>query len=87
VRAWIAPGPWTRKHAMSLESARAWRLVAPVFPMLFLAGMIEGWVSPHASTAARIAVAIASALAIIVWITLGGRGDPRGVPRPFDKIR
>jgi uncharacterized membrane protein SpoIIM required for sporulation len=73
VRAWIAPGPWSRKYAMSLESARAWRLVAPVFPMLFLAGMIEGWVSPHAPTSVRIAVAIASAVAIVVWIAFGGR--------------
>jgi uncharacterized membrane protein SpoIIM required for sporulation len=75
VRAWVAPGPWSRKHAMSLESARAWRLVAPVFPMLFLAGMIEGWVSPHASTGVRIATAIASAILLATWIALGGRGD------------
>jgi uncharacterized membrane protein SpoIIM required for sporulation len=76
VRAWIAPGPWSRKYAMSLESARAWRLIAPVFPMLFLAGMIEGWISPHAPLALRIATAIASGIAIVLWITLGGRGVP-----------
>jgi uncharacterized membrane protein SpoIIM required for sporulation len=74
VRAWIAPGPWSRKYAMSLEGKRAWRLLAPVFPMLFLAGMIEAWVSPHAPIEARIATAIASAIGILVWITLGGRG-------------
>ena len=75
VRAWIAPGPWSRKYAMSLESARAWRLIAPVFPMLFLAGMIEGWVSPHAPLAVRMTVAIASALLLVAWITLGGRAQ------------
>ena len=73
VRAWIAPGAWSRRHAMSLERARAWRLLAPVFPMLFLAGMIEGWVSPHAPLAARMATAIASGIAIVLWIVLGGR--------------
>lgn len=73
VRAWIAPGAWTRRHAMSLERARAWRLLAPVFPMLFLAGMIEGWVSPHAPLAVRVATAIASGVALLAWILLGGR--------------
>jgi uncharacterized membrane protein SpoIIM required for sporulation len=73
VRAWIAPGPWSRRHAMSLESARAWRLLAPVFPMLFLAGMIEGFVSPHAPPAARLATAIGSGLALVVWVLAGGR--------------
>jgi uncharacterized membrane protein SpoIIM required for sporulation len=73
VRAWIAPGPWSRRHAMQLESARAWRLLAPVFPMLFCAGMIEGFVSPHAPTAARVAVAATSAVALAAWIGLGGR--------------
>jgi len=76
VRAWIAPGPWSRRHAMSLESRRAWRLLAPVFPMLFLAGTIEGFVSPHAPIEVRIAVAVLSAIGIVGWITLGGRRDP-----------
>jgi uncharacterized membrane protein SpoIIM required for sporulation len=73
VRAWIAPGPWTRRHAMKLESARSWKLLAPVFPMLFVAGLIEGFVSPHAPTSARMAVAIASAVFLVMWIVLGGR--------------
>ncbi len=73
VRSWIAPGPWSRRHAMQLESAKAWKLLAPVFPMLFLAGMIEGFVSPHAPTPARILVAAASAIVLVVWIGLGGR--------------
>jgi len=73
IRAWIAPGPWSRRHAMSLESHRAWRLLAPVFPMLFVAGTIEGFVSPHAPTAIRVAVAGVSALMIGAWIAAGGR--------------
>ena len=39
------------------------------------AGMIEGWISPHAPLAARMATAITSAIAIVAWITLCGRGD------------
>lgn len=73
VRAWIAPGPWSRRRAMSLESARAWRLLAPVFPMLFVAGTIEGFVSPHAPLGVRVAVAVLSAVGIALWIGFGGR--------------
>ncbi|HJP01595.1 MAG TPA: stage II sporulation protein M [Planctomycetota bacterium] len=74
VRAWIAPGPWSRAHAMQLESARAWRILAPVFPMLFVAGVIEGFVSPHAPTPVRIATALFSGGVFLAWWALGGRG-------------
>lgn len=74
VRAWIAPGPWSRRHAMKLESARAWRLLAPVFPMLFVSGLIEGFVSPHAPTPVRLATAVLSAVVLVTWIVFGGRG-------------
>jgi uncharacterized membrane protein SpoIIM required for sporulation len=76
VRAWIAPGAWTRKHAIRVEAARSWRLLAPVFPMLFFAGLIEGFVSPHAEHPVRLGVAIATGLAMIGWATMSGR-QPR----------
>jgi len=72
-RAWVAPGPWSRAHAMKLESARAWRILAPVFPLLVVAGLIEGFVSPHASTPVRLATAGVSALALLGGLLLGGR--------------
>ena len=74
VRAWIAPGPWTRRYAIAIESARAWRLIAPVFPMLFVAGLIEGFVSPHAGLAVRVATAVGTGVVLIAWVLLGGRG-------------
>jgi len=73
VRAWIAPGPWSRGHAMALESRRAWKLLAPVFPMLFVAGMIEAFVSPHAPFWVRVGVAVTTGAAMIAWVLLGGR--------------
>jgi len=81
VRAWIAPGPWSRGHAMAMESRRAWKLLAPVFPMLFVSGMIEGFVSPHAGFLVRVAVAVGSGLALIAWIVLGGRKRPESPAR------
>ena len=76
VRAWIAPGPWSRTHAMALESRRAWALLAPTIPGLFIPGLIEGYVSPHAPFEVRIGVAITTGLLIVAWITLGGRRAP-----------
>ena len=75
VRAWIAPGPWSRRYAMQLESRRAWRLLAPVFPMLFVAGLIEGFISPHAPYEARIATAITTGCLLLAWVLLGGRSS------------
>lgn len=74
VRAWIAPGPWTRQHALTLESARAMRLLAPVFPMLFCAGTIEAFVSPHAPVQVRMVVAGVSLVVMVLWFGFGGRG-------------
>jgi uncharacterized membrane protein SpoIIM required for sporulation len=74
VRAWIRPGPWSRRHAMRRESQVAWRLLAPVFPLLFVAGLIEGFVSPHAPLQVRVATAVCTGLALVAWALLGGRG-------------
>lgn len=76
VRAWIAPGPWSRGHAMAIESRQAWRLLAPMFPLLLVAGVIEGFVSPHAPLGVRLAVAIGSGIALVAWVVLGGRQSP-----------
>lgn len=73
VRAWWMPGPWTRGHAMRIETRRAWALLAPTLPLLFLSGLNEGYVSPHAPFAVRLAVAIGTGLALTAWIALGGR--------------
>jgi uncharacterized membrane protein SpoIIM required for sporulation len=80
VRAWLAPGPYSRGHAMERESRRALALFAPVVPMLVTAGVIEGFVSPHAPLGVRLAVALASGLALCAWIIFGGRGAGGAAP-------
>ena len=74
VRAWIRPGPWTRKHALLRESRHALVLLAPVLPLLLIAGLIEGFVSPHAPIEVRLATAVGTGIAMVAWALLGGRG-------------
>jgi len=76
VRAWVRPGPYTRAHAMVRESRRALELFAPVFPLLVLAGLIEGFVSPHAPPGVRLAVAIGSGVALAAWVARGSAREP-----------
>ena len=77
VRAWVRPGSWTRRYAMQLESKRALVLLAPVFPLLFVAGLIEGFVSPHAGLGVRLATAVATGGLLVLWAVFGGRGSVR----------
>jgi uncharacterized membrane protein SpoIIM required for sporulation len=74
VRAFVAPGAWTRGHALRLAARRSWVLLAPVFPLLFVSGLIEGFVSPHASLPVRLGVAVATGIGLVAWVGLGGRG-------------
>ncbi|MFT7484746.1 MAG: putative membrane protein SpoIIM required for sporulation [Candidatus Paceibacteria bacterium] len=73
IRAWVAPGPWSRQEAMRRESRPALYVLAPVFPMLFIAGLIEGFVTPHAPTSIRIATAVVTGLAFFAWLFFAGK--------------
>ncbi|MSR61261.1 MAG: stage II sporulation protein M [Planctomycetes bacterium] len=73
VRAWVRPGAFTRAHALVRESRRALELFVPVFPLLVVAGFIEGFVSPHAPLGVRLTIAVASGVALVSWVALGGR--------------
>lgn len=82
VRPLFAPGPWTRRHALRLAGADALRMFAPVPVLLIVAGLIEGWVTPHAPTAVRLSVAAGTGLFLCAWLTLAGRRrKASGVPR------
>ena len=73
VRAWVAPGPWSRGHAMARESSRAWALLAPIFPLLTLSGLIEGYISPHAPLPVRVAVGAGTGALLVLWVVHGVR--------------
>ena len=73
VRAVVAPGPWDRRERVARDTRLAWRLFAPVAPLLVVSGLIEGYVSPHAPFGVRIGTAIGTGVALIAWVALGGR--------------
>jgi uncharacterized membrane protein SpoIIM required for sporulation len=73
LRAWVMPGTLSRRMALASESQRALRLITAVFPILVLAGLIEGFVSPHASLQMRMLVAVTSGLALLAWIVIPSR--------------
>lgn len=73
IRSMIRPGARTRRTALARESRRSLRLLIPVFPMLFFAGIIEGFVTPHASIEVRLVTAVATGTLLLAWILLGGR--------------
>lgn len=75
IRAWVRPGAWTRRHALQVESRRALVLLAPMVPMLVLAGLIEGFITPHAPAAVRLTIAVLSGMGLLLWALLGGRSD------------
>jgi uncharacterized membrane protein SpoIIM required for sporulation len=89
VRGMLASGPWSRRHAMKLEAARAWALFAPVAPALVVAAFIEAFVSPHAPLGARMGIAVLTLAVLVVWAVFGGRsaavtssaGAPPAMPR------
>ncbi len=74
-RGLLRPGSHSRAEAMAREGRVAWRLMAPVFPLLFAAGIIEGFISPHAGLAVRLTIAIGTGILLLSWVSLAGRGE------------
>jgi uncharacterized membrane protein SpoIIM required for sporulation len=67
------PGPRTRRAALVQNGRRALRLLAAAALFLVFAGIIEGLVSPRTDipVALKIAFAVASTIAMVVYFTLG----------------
>jgi uncharacterized membrane protein SpoIIM required for sporulation len=77
--AFIAPGTQTRQAALKGAARDAFGLVGGCILILVVAGLIEGYITPHASAAVRWSVAGASALFLLFYLGLAGRESDIGV--------
>ena len=70
----LAPGQLARRDAFRTAAPDAFGLLAGSILMLVVAGIIEAFVTPHFGTAVRWSVAGASALFLVLYVGLAGRG-------------
>ncbi len=70
----LRPGLLTRRAALTVAAHRAFQLVAGCVPLLVLAGIIEGFVSPSTlPLIVKYAVALSSGIALFSYLILAGR--------------
>ncbi|MEU9866181.1 stage II sporulation protein M [Streptomyces sp. NPDC047971] len=76
----IDPGPMTRRAALAQQGRAAVGMAIGLALVLFLSGLIEGFVTPSGlPTWARIAIGVAAELAFLVYVyVLGGRAARAG---------
>ncbi|MFE5485733.1 stage II sporulation protein M [Streptomyces sp. NPDC056527] len=76
----IDPGPMTRRSALAQQGRAAVGMAIGLALVLFLSGLIEGFVTPSGlPTWARIAIGVAAELAFLVYVyVLGGRAARAG---------
>ena len=70
----IRPGLITRRAALTLAAQRAMVLLLGCFPLLVIAGMIEGFISPSSlPLAVKLIVALTSGVLLYSYLLLAGR--------------
>jgi uncharacterized membrane protein SpoIIM required for sporulation len=73
----LNPGSYTRRDSLSLAGRRVIPLVIAAFPLLIIAGLIEGFISPSDATLAESAtIGVVSGILLYGYLLLVGRQNP-----------
>jgi uncharacterized membrane protein SpoIIM required for sporulation len=73
----LNPGPYSRRDALALAARRAFLLVLSAAPLLIIAGIIEGFLSPSdAPLAVHVLVGLVSGVLLYLYLGLAGRTQP-----------
>ena len=73
--AMLLPGDLSRSDALKVRGLEAVRLIAGCVPLLVIAGIIEGFISPAPiNPAIKFAIGITTGLALYSYLLLAGRG-------------
>lgn len=71
----FTPGPYTRRDALALAARRAVMLVVVSVPLLVIAGLIEGFISPAETPfLLHAAVGLGSGIVLYAYLGFAGRG-------------
>ena len=72
----LNPGPYSRRDSLALAARRAVTLAVVSIPLLIIAGLIEGFISPsELSFAARAGVGIGTGILLYGYLGFAGRGQ------------
>ena len=76
----LRPGMQRRRDALTHAARRALPLIAGAVPLLVIAGLIEGFISPadHIPVMVKWAVGIGSGILLYLYLLLSGRGKDSG---------
>ncbi len=74
------PGPYSRRDALGLAAQRAVSLIVISIPLLVIAGLIEGFISPSDTpSTVKVLVGLGSGALMYAYLLLAGRGGVRFV--------